>query len=714
MDKIVLLLLLLACAAGAQAKAPARSNWMAGKYGMMTHWFVYPEGDTAEEKTARFNQRVDAFDLDGYMKQFDDSGASWLIFTLCQNNGYWNTRSEYLDKYLPGHYPERDLALEIAKRVKKRGKRFILYIAGSPVDFPRHSPEAAAAFGWEPGADISESPEFEARWLEYLSSLSRHFGTLCDGWWIDGLYPNVHKGRWHFDRWQEALRAGNPRSAVALSDASFCVGKLTNLCPGNDYFPGETHLIEDGMIRIDPLIGGADAYGEGRPIHLEEGKVRRDGEQPRYFTPASQYIDGVQLHSLLALDLPFSPMPTDWVSYPREELLKFVRNMTRVKGAVTINVPIDDKGHIPESSIDKLAFLKDNLIDTEGRAGQNRAEWMAGGYGLMNHWFLYPDVALPQGTQEEKLAWFNRNVNDFDLDGYMKQFDESGASWLIFTLSQSNGWWNTRCSYFEKYLPDQMPDRDLALEIAREVKKRGKRFILYIAGNPLGIDQFSPKAARIFGWEPGTELTECQEFEPRWLEYIASLSEHFGTLCDGWWIDGLYQNVHKGKWHFDKWFEAFRKGNPRSAVALSDAGFCVGILTNLCPGNDYFAGETHLIEDGCIRIDPLIRLAEDYGEGKPIHLEEGKVRLTGQRPRFFYPSGQYIDGVQLHSLLALDLPFSSIPTAWVSHSPEELLKFVQNMRNARGAVTINLPIEGNGHIPQKSLDKLIYLKEHLR
>ena len=362
MDKVLLLLLLSLLVCGcALAQKMQRAEWMAGRYGMMTHWFVYPPEGTDEEKTAYFNRRIDEFDLDGYLKQFDESGAGWLIFTLCQNNGYWNTRSEYLEKYLPGHIPQKDLALEIAKRVKQRGKRFVLYIAGSPVDFPPHSAEAASAFGWTPGTDISESPDFEARWLEYLTSLSRHFGTLCDGWWIDGLYPNVHKGKWHFDKWQAALRAGNPRSAVALSDAGFCVGKLTNLCPGNDYFAGETHLIEDGCIRIDPLILYPEDYGEGKPIHLEDGKVRLTGQRPRFFFPSAQYIDGTQLHSLLALDLPFNSLPVEWVSHSPEELLKFVRNMRNARGAVTINLPIENNGHIPQKSLDKLIYLKENL-----------------------------------------------------------------------------------------------------------------------------------------------------------------------------------------------------------------------------------------------------------------------------------------------------------------------------------------------------------------
>lgn len=36
------------------------------------------------------------------------------------------------------------------------------------------------------------------------------------------------------------------------------------------------------------------------------------------------------------------------------------------------------------------------------------------------------------------------------------------------------------------------------------------------------------------------------------------------------------------------------------------------------------------------------------------------------------------------------------------------------MKNAKGGVTINVPIGENGEIPQTSIDKLKYLKENLR
>ena len=60
-----------------------------------------------------------------YMKQFDQSGAEYLIFTVGQGSTFWNSPNSVIDKIKPGHCSKRDLMLEIAKEVKKRKKGFI-------------------------------------------------------------------------------------------------------------------------------------------------------------------------------------------------------------------------------------------------------------------------------------------------------------------------------------------------------------------------------------------------------------------------------------------------------------------------------------------------------------------------------------------------------------------------------------------------------------
>ncbi len=337
----------------------------------------------------------------------------------------------------------------------------------------------------------------------------------------------------------------------------------------------------------------------------------------------------------------------------------------------------------------------------------NRAEWMAGRYGIMTHWFVYPDLALPEGTPEERTAWFNAQVDAFDVKTLMKQFDETGADWLIFTLAQSNGYFNSANPFLDRVYPGHTPRRDLGMEIAREVKKRGKRFIIYLPGQFNNTDQYADGLEEAFRWRSGEDNSENGEFEDCMVALFEGYSKKYGSLCDGWWIDGCYHELHKEKWDWERWCRAMRSGNPDAAVALSDGSFCIGILKPLYEGCDYFGGETHDIEKGMIRTDATIGPKEDYGEGKKFYLsEDGYVRVRGQRPKYFVPAVQYICGQQLHSLMCLDQPWSEMPVEWNSYSPEELAMLARNMKRAGGALTVNIPNTGTGALRQSTVDKV--------
>ena len=187
-----------------------RAEWMAkGSYGLMVHYLNTPKGNTEEERTADFNRIVDSFDLDYFMKQFEASNADWLIFTIGQNTGYYNSPNAFLDKALPGRTSRRDLVLEIAKRVKALDKRFIAYM---PVEVAGQSPEIHKAFAWNPG----DQTEFLNRYLQFVSDYSRNLGTLADGWWFDGAYDHIHEGKWDWARWNAAARTGQPQRGNRL------------------------------------------------------------------------------------------------------------------------------------------------------------------------------------------------------------------------------------------------------------------------------------------------------------------------------------------------------------------------------------------------------------------------------------------------------------------------------------------------------------------
>lgn len=319
---------------------PNRAAWMAqGTYGMMCHYLISPQGNTPEEKTADFNKTIDHFDVEHFLGQFDQTGADWLIFTLGQTTGYFCAPNAYLDARRAGHTPRRDLVREIADGLKKRNKRLILYLAAGC-----EGDEAYREFlGWGTPGDYD-------RYLEFVRSYSDRYGKLVSGWWFDGCGPRSDDD---WKKWIAATRSGNPDTAVAFSGAEICAaGTIKPLCHLEDYHAGEIHLLEGGKIRSDFLPPGGD-------IIVVDGKLRKRGQEPRFHMPNGQYIDNVQWHGLLPIDLTFNPaVPDQFCHYRDRDLFQFVRDVKRVGGALTINVPIDTtNGHVFEDTHAQLVRL---------------------------------------------------------------------------------------------------------------------------------------------------------------------------------------------------------------------------------------------------------------------------------------------------------------------------------------------------------------------
>ena len=83
--------------------SPNRAVWVAqGPFGVMTHYLIQPKGATPQERTADLNGIINQFDVDRYVRQIEDTGADWVIFTLGQTTGYLCSPNEYLDSRAPG------------------------------------------------------------------------------------------------------------------------------------------------------------------------------------------------------------------------------------------------------------------------------------------------------------------------------------------------------------------------------------------------------------------------------------------------------------------------------------------------------------------------------------------------------------------------------------------------------------------------------------
>jgi hypothetical protein len=154
---------------------------MKGKYGIMVHWLT-PNFDTTKENKSPLpekglfkidlNEAVNGFNVNRFMKDFDQSGAEWLIFTIGQNTGTYASPNSVIDSLAgKGHTPKRDLVLEIAKAVKKRGKRFIAYL---PCEI-RVNESLIKGFAWNTELNTDQA-EFQRLYLKAV----REWALLSD------------------------------------------------------------------------------------------------------------------------------------------------------------------------------------------------------------------------------------------------------------------------------------------------------------------------------------------------------------------------------------------------------------------------------------------------------------------------------------------------------------------------------------------------------
>jgi hypothetical protein len=347
-----------------------RSDWMKGKYGLMVHWLTpYPGPVNKPVITPQpakgpyltdLNESVDKFDLKRFMRDFDRSGAEWMIFTIGQGHSTFSSPNSVIDSLCgQGFTSRRDLVLEIAQAVKKRGKRFIAYL---PVEI-HASTHLHKGFGWvnQPGTDQAV---FQNNYFKVIKEWSLRYGTFCDGWWFDGCYGresnNFNNKHMRWEEWYKACRAGNPNSVLAFNPGVVNEKFIVPIRPEHDYLAGETVVLIDGKIRLN-----------------------KDNSNPNLWMPTTAYVNGTQclFHSLLPIDVNWghsNPWP-DWTSipfkpvYPKKQdemqlpvysdthLQNFVKDFTKVGGAVTLNVGIFQEGHFGSETVKQLKRLKNVL-----------------------------------------------------------------------------------------------------------------------------------------------------------------------------------------------------------------------------------------------------------------------------------------------------------------------------------------------------------------
>lgn len=362
----VVALALMAGLTGSAAEPETPAPWMSGHYGVMAFW-LYPhfrEGDAR----AYVDEPVEAFDLSGFMRDFDETGADWLFFTLGQSTGAYASPNDELTAFCgPGHVPtRRDLVKEIGAELKRRGKRLIVYL---PCDMLE--PGLRKRFRWS--FDDKENAFFQTNWTRIVSAWSKNYGRVCDGWFFDGAtLERFVPGKLHTELWRTAARTGNPDAVVGYNSGMMKIswdGSTNNMtCVyGSDFQSGEVNFVQDGCAVLRRWKEGPDVprnlwkpegpYARGSQ-HIAHAHFPIDGywnawatfgpwcgATPELRKRRPELFDKKKMEALREKGVFPDPI------YSPAELEAVVRNFTDVGAALTINVGVNEKGRMNPKSV---------------------------------------------------------------------------------------------------------------------------------------------------------------------------------------------------------------------------------------------------------------------------------------------------------------------------------------------------------------------------
>lgn len=211
------------------------TTWMKqAKYGVFVHYLGGGDG---------WNERVDSFDVEKFASKIEQSGASYLVFTLGQNSGYYCSPNGTYERYVGCETGQRcsrrDLPMEIADALSKKGIRLMLYL---PSRSPQRDQQAMA--GLSDVDQMEPAPqEFTRKWSEVIREWSLRYGKKVSGWWFDGSYNRAGwddlSKPYNWNTWAAAVRAGNSNSLIAFNPGAEIKHAFHKLTDQQDYTAGE-------------------------------------------------------------------------------------------------------------------------------------------------------------------------------------------------------------------------------------------------------------------------------------------------------------------------------------------------------------------------------------------------------------------------------------------------------------------------------------------
>lgn len=323
-------------------------------------------------------------------------------------------------------------------------------------------------------------------------------------------------------------------------------------------------------------------------------------------------------------------------------------------------------------------------IQREALAQRQQPDWFKdAGYGLMFQWTNR--ATPPEGPIKD----WETKVNDFDLDGFIDFVEDSGAAYVVWSMTWGNQYISAPIESLDAIIAGRTTTRDLLGEMTDRLHEKGIKVIFYYH---YGYECYHSQDVAWLEAAGGTAADKTELYS-NLMRILSEVGTRYGDKLDGWWFDGgaRYLNCH-----FD-------------GSSAAD-----GILT--APFKDYTAAARAGNPERMVAynswIKPKITEYQDYygGEGKrgfnPAELTNGVFNSGRQQ------------GLQAHGCFTLEKRWGHIdedtPIAAPKLNLQQLTANVKQAQRNRYPLSINLEMYEDGSVSPESAALLKELKAAVR
>ncbi len=322
-----------AAIANEQAKAErqrANTDWFVdAKYGVMFHWTT--ETLPLKGETKSYQEAVRDFDVPAFAEMVELTGAKYVFFTAMHIDPTFPAPIKEWEQVFPGMTTERDLISEISEALGKRNIKLGLYFASGPM---------AKNLDGSKSVSVDENAYTE-RVVKLFIAVGKRYGSKLSAYWIDNW---LGVDRWYptfnYERYFEALKAGNPQRIIGLNS-----NIEVSVTPWQEFWAGEANgdprALPGGRYYQRGPAKGLQRHGL---IHLESAWVhstrKMKPSDPRYALIGKASI------------------PIEPPKYTEGKLIDFIQGFNENEGFLTININISQEGQISDQALELMKKVR--------------------------------------------------------------------------------------------------------------------------------------------------------------------------------------------------------------------------------------------------------------------------------------------------------------------------------------------------------------------